>query len=1160
MMETLCGLGAMRLRFSLAALAVLAGVAAHPAAASASTPQLLVDTVAAPTHFGAATDARCEGDAAFAVPRCDAYEIKVMNVTTSAAGAPVLVRDTVPSGLTVNRIGFFWSGLEGEELGTFGHGEAFCKRTTATCELPASLERGQTLEMVVYVTVGATTGKMRNTVSVSAGGMRTVAASTENEVNEAPAGFGVESGILLPSGEDGAPDTTAGGHPYQLTSLIDLRTAFRVPSSAGGNLADSVEDVKDVAINLPLGFLGGAEGAPKCELSQLASPDGCPTATVVGHLTSEPRAADSVDSPIYNMVPEQGQVAEFGYVDLLKGTHVLYAHVVATSEGYVLQTVSRDVPQVPLTEITAVFYGDPTARDGSGNVPVAMFTNPSTCSNRPLATRVYVDSWQRPGPLTAQGFPNVEDPRWVESTFTGKNQPEAADESIEPVFTSGCNALSFATESFASRPETGTADTPTGLNVDIRVPQPENPSTLASPPLRNATVTLPVGLSLDPAVADGLEACTESQVGWLGGGLHDFNGNRPECPAKSKLGTVELESPLIGGVLNGGIYLAQPFANPYGTRYAAYIAIDDERTGVVVKIPGEILPDENTGQITSKFEDNPQFPFSDLRLHFFGGSRGDLATPEGCGTYTTTTDLEPWSAPESGPDATPSDSFPVNTGCVSGFTPAFSAGTANNQAGAFSTFTLSFSRQDSEEGPAGLTVSLPRGLLGKIAGVAECPDAQIAAAAANSGAAEQGAPSCPSASQLGSVATATGPGPNPFVSGGKAYLTGPYKGAPYGIVVVVPAVAGPFDLGTVVIRQALFIDPNDAHVTDVSDPLPRILKGIPLRIKRVSVTLDRPEFTFNPTSCEVKTIAATVTSIGGAHAPVSSRFQAAGCASLPFRPHLSASTLGHTSKANGASLRVRIASAGVGQAGVAKVELTIPSILPSRLTTLQKACGEAQFNANPAGCPSASNIATAVVLTPVLPDPLSGPVYFVSHGAAAFPDTEIILQGDGVTLILDGHTQIKNGVTYSRFETVPDAPFTSFEFNAPEGRYSIFSANGNLCHTEVRMPTSITAQNGAVLNQSTLVEPEGCPDALTVISHRVKGRTVTLKVAVPGAGKLTAVGRHLTKVTKTARNRSTVTLSLKANRRGKLASKVSLTFTPSKGRKLRAAVTARFTK
>jgi hypothetical protein len=334
------------------------------------------------------------------------------------------------------------------------------------------------------------------------------------------------------------------------------------------------------------------------------------------------------------------------------------------------------------------------------------------------------------------------------------------------------------------------------------------------------------------------------------------------------------------------------------------------------------------------------------------------------------------------------------------------------------------------------------------------------------------------------VQTTAGPGPSPVSVSGKAYLTGPYKGGPYGIAVVVPAVAGPYDLGTVVIRQSLRIDPSDAHVTDTSDPFPTILQGVPLRIKSVNVTLDRPGFTFNPTGCEAKTINATLTSTGGAKAGVSSHFQAANCATLKFAPKFTASTAGKASKANGASLDVKVGYPTGPEgtyANIKAVKVDLPKQLPSRLTTLQKACLAATFEANPASCPKASNVGTATATTPVLNVPLTGPAYIVSHGGEAFPDLEIVLQGENVTLILVGNTQIKNGITSSTFKIVPDAPVSSFELKLPTGQFSILGANVpqskkyNLCGQTLPMPTQITAQNGAVIKQTTKIAVTGCP-------------------------------------------------------------------------------------
>ncbi len=1159
----------------IAALVVL-GAATSASAAATPAPRLTIHSFELPTVFSAAQNTVCEAQVAIGNPAaCDLYQVTVTNsgsLPSLPAEGPITITDLLPSQMTVQSI---TSRLSSDNVheDLLEPAEKNCEPNAVPlkCEFPKlQLKPGQMLELKIAVTVqpAAVSGES-SVASVFEGGSGTPAATTSSSdlLGSLAPPFGPNAFISLAAGVDGAPDSQAGDHPYEFTTRFDMNSVYRLGPETQTRESISVGDLRDAVVDLPIGFLGGALATPKCTFAQLNTvtekgTSGCPLDTRVGHIASEPRTTEvAVAGGIYNMVPEHGVAAEFAFADLLHNSHVIYASVVPTPAGYVLRATSREITEIHLSDVIVTFYGDPAEKDAElrqqeveaelrnrgveephverehASTPVSMFTNPSLCSGAPLQTTVHMDSWEHPGTFNPDGTPDLEGPGssgWVPMTSTS------------PPLT-GCNALRFEPEAFTVKPETSAADTPTGLSFDLKIPQSQAPETLATPPLRNASVTLPPGLTVDPSSASGLQACSLAQVGMSASGVP--NAAPPACPDASKIGSVQVTSPLVGTTLQGSVYLAAQNENPFHSLLAGYIVIDDETTGTIVKIPGELKTNPETGQITGVFKDNPQIPFSDLKIHFFGGPRGDLATPEACGTYTTTSDFSPWSAPESGPDATPSDSFQINNGCVSGFTPAFHAGTLSNQAGGFSPFTLSFSRNDNEEAPAGLTVTLPTGLLGKIAGVAECSDAQIAAAAANSGAAENASPSCPSSSQLGTVQTASGPGPNPFVVGGKAYLTGPYKGAPYGVAVIVPALAGPFDLGTVVIRQALYINPNDSHVTDISDPFPTILKGIPLRIKRVSVTLDRPEFTFNPTSCESKTVNATVTSIGGASAAVSSRFQAAGCRELPFHPEFTASTSGKTSKVNGASFHVKIGFPTGGQANIHKVELTIPSVLPSRLTTLQKACPEAQFNANPAGCPSASLIATAVAHTPLLPDPLVGPVYFVSHGGAAFPDTEIILQGDNVELIVDGHTDIKGGVTYSRFQTVPDAPVTSFEFKASEGPYSIFAAFGNLCQTEIKAPTTITAQNGAVLNQNTHIEVEGCSNTLSLISKRVKGNKVTLKIAVPAGGKLKVSGKGLSSTSKTAGGRETLTVTVHEKKGGKLSTKVTVTFTPSKGHK-----------
>jgi hypothetical protein len=475
----------------------------------------------------------------------------------------------------------------------------------------------------------------------------------------------------------------------------------------------------------------------------------------------------------------------------------------------------------------------------------------------------------------------------------------------------------------------------------------------------------------------------------------------------------------------------------------------------------------------------------------------------------------------------PSDSFQITTAAGGGApclsseaqepnSPSFQAGTVSPLAGSYSPFVLKLSREDGSQRFAALNVTLPPGLTGKLAGVAECSEAQLAAAAARThlgeGALELAGPSCPASSQIGTLTVGAGSGA-PLYVGGHAYLAGPYKGAPFSIATITPAVAGPFDLGSVLVRAALYIDPDTAQVTVKSDPLPTILDGVPLDERSIEIDINRPEFNLNPTSCEPMVVTGQEISTLGQAAALSSRFQAAGCQGLPFKPSFTASTQGKASKANGASLTVKV-SQTPGQANIRKVNLQLPIALPSRLTTLQKACTEAQFNANPAGCPEASFIGTAKATTPLLATPLTGPAILVSHGGAAFPDVEFLLQGEGVHITLDGKTDIKNGVTYSRFETVPDAPISSFETVLPQGPHSILGAfvkgnnNYDFCaytkpstvkkkvtirlHGQTRhvtrtvrkpaagqllMPTTITAQNGAQVTQTTRIAVTGCPAA-----------------------------------------------------------------------------------
>jgi hypothetical protein len=512
-----------------------------------------------------------------------------------------------------------------------------------------------------------------------------------------------------------------------------------------------------------------------------------------------------------------------------------------------------------------------------------------------------------------------------------------------------------------------------------------------------------------------------------------------------------------------------------GVGWALYLVVEGH--GVRVKVPGHIDLDPVSGQLTVSFDNTPQLAFSDLKVALKSGPRAPLVTPDACGTYTTKAVLTPWSG---GAPVTRESSFSINSGpggspCAThAFNPGFAAGLVNNQAGSFSPFSLTFSRVDGEQQLGGITVKLPPGLLGMLSKVTLCKEPQASLG------------TCGPESEIGHTLVGVGDGAEPYwVEGGRVYITEAYGGGQYGLSVVVPAVAGPFNLGLVVVRAAIHVDPITAQLTIVANALPSILDGIPLDIKTVNVLIDRPEFTFNPTNCSPLAVDGTIDSTGGASTNVSSRFQAANCAALPFAPKMSASTSGKPSRLGGASLRVRLVEGSPTEANIAKVKVELPKQLPSRLTTLQKACPSAVFDANPAGCPAASVIGSATATTPILPVALSGPAYFVSNGSQKFPELVIVLQGYGVTVDLHGETFIsKTGITSSTFNTVPDVRVIAFELNLPQGPYSALAANGNLCTAKLQMPTTLTAQNGVVLHKTTTITPTGCPKHKHKLAHK----------------------------------------------------------------------------
>src|ERR1700722_8343734 len=664
----------------------------------------------------------------------------------------------------------------------------------------------------------------------------------------------------------------------------------------------------------------------------------------------------------------------------------------------------------------------------------------------------------------------------------------------------GCNKMRF-NPSLSVVPDTTKADSPSGYSIGLHVPQSTDPNDLATPALKNAVATLPQGLAISPGAADGLQACTgelDQEPGSAGNevGLPaleptvKFSDAEPTCPPASQVGSVELKTPLLPDVLYGQVYLSSYHS---GNNYAVFIVIRGD--DLLIKLRSTVIANSVTGQLTATFANNPELPFSDFILHFYGGPRAVFVNPAQCGPATTTRDLTPWATGPGGlGDATPLSTFDVSfdgngAACPSPqpFSPSFAAGTTSIQAGGFSPLTATFSREDSNQEVNHVQVVTPPGLLGTLANVPLCPEPQ----------ASQG--TCSAASQIGHVVVAAGSGaaplylPIPGQPANQVYVTGSYRGAPFGLTFVVPAIAGPYNLGNVIVRAAINVNPTTAALTVTSDPLPTIIDGIPVQVKSVNVVIDRPDFIFNPTNCNPMSLGGSVTSLQGATASLSSRFQVTGCGDLKFKPEFKVSTSGKTSRANGASLDARVSfpkSALGTQANFAKVKVDLPKQLPSRLTTLQKACPSATFEADPAGCPSGSVIGVVKAITPALPVELAGPVYFVSHGGEQFPSLVVVLQGDGVRVDLTATTVIsKAGITSSTFSAVPDVPVGSFELYLPEGPNSALAANGNLCKSKLIMPTAFTAQNGIVIHQSTPISVSGCPKAKKASRKASNART-----------------------------------------------------------------------
>jgi uncharacterized repeat protein (TIGR01451 family) len=1006
-------------------------------------------------------------------------EINVHNVGGGPPGGIVTVTDTLPSGLTALEAG---EPTEQGIVNSFWHcnGSTLVRCTLdAASGLPVAhggAGGGGQMELAIRVKVDpGAAGTVVNRVTVAGGGAPTPAtASNSITLSSSPGGFRFTGWDAWVSNADGTLDNQAGSHPYEATFSFDLATSVNEGS------IQSIDELRNIEVNLPPGLVGDPNAVPQCtrqqlELFNVETGEGCPLASQVGIATIHFASFAQIRLLVYNMVPPPGVAAEFAFN--FSGIVTTLDSTPRTGADYGITTHVVNAPQRGIESAVVTLWGYPADpshdvwRNGdfagcieskgcvpshvAGGARKPLLTLPTSCDG-PRAFSIHANTWRDPS-LTS------------EASFLWH------DGSGIPTGLTGCDHLGFGPW-ISVAPDTSFADTPAGLTVDVKVPQDGLLSTegLSTSNIKNTTVTLPNGVVINPGQAAGLAACQSSEDG-VG------TEGPPSCPNASKVGTDEIETPLLAHPLKGSVYVLQ--SNPPNLKLL--VAASGE--GVNLKLVGNVHLDESTGQLTTTFTETPELPFTDFKLSFSGGAQAALDTPTACGTYETTSDFTPWSTP-SVADVFPASSFAIEHGpggapCPSSplpFSPSMIAGATTDQAGGFTSFSLLLQRGDGQQRIEKLQFRAPAGLSGMISSVALCQEPQAAAG------------TCPAASHIGHAVVTSGPGPYPLVlpQPGEPelpiYLTGPYKGAPFGLSIVTPVIAGPFNLGTIVTRAKIEIDPHTAQITITTDPLPQIVKGVPTDLRSINSVIDRSGFMFNPTNCNPQEFTGTATSVGGAAtAPLSSHFQVRSCRSLEFHPKFSVSTSAHSTRANGQSLTAKLSypNAPQGtQSEITKVKVDLPIQLPSRLTTLQKACLDKVFEANPANCPPQSIVGQARVITPQLPVPLTGPAYFVSHGGEEFPALTMVLQGDGVTVDLVGSTFInKKGITSTTFKTVPDVPFNTFELTLPKGRFSALGSNlskkakGSFCGQNLKMPTLFVAQNGLEIHQQTPITVTGCP-------------------------------------------------------------------------------------
>ncbi len=1008
-------------------------------------------------------------------------DLYVYNTGAGTGNAPT-VTDELPKGVTATSATLGVVVPVGGLVGGPGSSEGECMVVSAqrvTCTA-GGVPPGAVMEVTIDVNVEgdvASGSEGSNVAGVSGGGAPDSASDVKGvRFGSVSPGFGFAGFDAWLSNADGTTDTQAGSHPYALTTVFATNStgvgAFE-EYPVGNRRAKTGGEMRDVVVNLPPGIVGNVTAVPRCsrrqfdgEQSAIENPNTfyqptCPAATQVGIDQALPNGIH-VSFKVYNLVPPPGVPAEFGFS--FEGALVFLDFGVrsggssALASDYGISAHVDPFPQKGVVFNTVTIWGTP----GEANHEEQRGGVPSGAALTPLLTV----------PTSCEGPQEIS----IEALGTWQNENARARASIlthdstgTPAGFTGCDHLGFG-PSLSIAPDTTAGDTPAGLTTEIKVPEEglSSPGGIAASNLRDATVVLPEGMVLNPGRAAGLATCPLDQDGV------DQEGP-PQCPAASQVGTAVIFTPVLPEPLEGKVYVLE--SQPPDVKLLVALA----GQGVEVKVVGDVHLNTTTGQLTTVFKENPELPFTSFKLAFSGGSQAALVTPPTCGLFTSASDFTPWSSPAVEDVFSPSN-FQIATGtngaaCASPlpFTPSMIAGATTDQAGGYTAFSLLLSRADDQQRISKLQFKTPKGLLGMISHVQLCEEPQAAKG------------ECPQGSQIGHTIVGAGAGPDPLYvpEEGKPeapiYISGPYEGAPYGLLIAVPVIAGPFNLGTTVVRGKIEIDPQTSQLTITTDPVPTILDGVPVDMRTINAVIDRKEFMFNPTNCNPQSFSGTATSTEGTQAPLSSPFQVGSCRSLTFKPGFKVSTSAKTSRTQGASLDVKMTLPDEGglssTANVQRVKVSLPKQLPTPLKTLQKACLEKTFAENPKNCPVASQVGTVKVSTPVLPGGLTGTAYFVSHGGAKYPELIMVLIGqNGVTVQVHGETQIsKAGITTATFATVPDVPFSNFELTLPQREFPALTANGNLCKGTLLMPTELVGQNGLVIQQNTKIAVTGCP-------------------------------------------------------------------------------------